>query len=112
MVAPAVLLFQPIEGLFNSPDHAYDKVMLSHRYQLLTRWTWYELLGAMAPLFIFWAFSAIGRARKMRNFELLSRGMAIYGAIYLVVGLVVSIPQRLEVFALLQPMRACNCCTS
>lgn len=105
-VAPAVLLFQPIEGLFNSPDHAYDKVMLSHRYQLLTHWTWYELLGAIAPLFIFWGFSAIGRARKMRNFELLSRGMAIYGAIYLALGLVVSVPHRLEVFALFQPMRA------
>ncbi|HTX76411.1 MAG TPA: hypothetical protein VMD29_09415 [Terracidiphilus sp.] len=105
-VAPAVILFQPIEGLFNAPDHAYDKVMLSHRYQLLTRWTWYEMLGAVAPLFIFWAFSAIGRARKMHKFELLSRGMAIYGAIYLVFGLVVSIPRRLEVLALLQPMRS------
>lgn len=106
MAVPAVLLFQPIGGLFNSPDHAYDNVMLSHRYQLLTRWTWYEMLGAVAPVFIFWAFSAIGRARKMRSLELLSRGMAIYGAIYLVVGLVVSIPRRLEVLALLQPMRS------
>lgn len=106
LVAPAVLLFQPIQGLFNAPDHAYDQVASVHRYQYLTRWTWYEMLGAVAPLFIFWAFSAIGRARKMRRFELLSRGMAIYGAIYLVVGLVVSIPRRLEVFALVQPMRS------
>jgi len=105
-VAPSVLLLQPIEGMFLAPDHAYDKVMLSHRYQLLTRWTWYELLGAVAPVFIFWAFSAIGRARKLRSFELLSRGMAIYGAIYLAIGLLVSIPRRLEVLALLQPMRA------
>lgn len=106
LVAPAVLLFQPIQGLFNAPDHAYDQVASVHRYQYLTRWTWYEMLGAVAPLFIFWAFSAIGRARKMRKFELLSRGMVIYGAFYLVVGLVVSIPRRLEVFALVQPMRS------
>ncbi|HUY93936.1 MAG TPA: hypothetical protein VMU71_01515 [Terracidiphilus sp.] len=106
MAVPAALFFQPIGGLLDAPDHAYDKVMLSHRYQLLTRWTWYELLGAVAPLFIFWGFAAIGRARKMRSFELLSRGMAIYGVIYLAVGLVVSIPRRLEVLALLQPMRA------
>lgn len=105
-VAPAVILFQPIEGLFNAPDRAYDQVALVHRYQYLTRWTWYEWLGAIAPLFIFWMFSRIGRARKMHKFELLSRGMAIYGAIYLVFGLVVSIPRRLEVLALLQPMRA------
>lgn len=106
LVAPAVLLFLPIEGLLNAPNAAYDQVARAHPYQYLTRWHWYEVLGAVAPLFIFWAFSAIGRARKMRNFELLSRGMAIYGAIYLGVGLLVSIPRRLEVMALLQPMRA------
>jgi hypothetical protein len=81
-------------------------VALSHRYQYLTRWTWYETLGAVAPIFIFLWFSSIARARRMRSFELLSRGMAIYAAIYLVIGLVVSIPRRLEVVALLQPMRS------
>lgn len=106
LVAPAVVLFQPLEGMLNAPNAAYDQVARAHPYQYLTRWHWYELVGAVAPLLIFWAFSAIGRARKMRNFELLSRGMAIYGAIYLGVGLLVSIPRRLEVLALLQPMRS------
>ncbi len=107
LVAPAALLvFPPIAWLFHAPTRAYDQVALNHRYQYLTRWTWYELLGAVAPIFIFWGFSAIGRARRMRNLELLSRGMAIYGAIYLVFGLVVSIPRRLEVLTLLQPMRS------
>jgi len=105
LVAPVVLL-TPMEGLFVSPTHAYDQVTINHRYQFLTRWTWYEMLGAVAPLLIFWWFRAIGRARRMRNLELLSGAMAVYGAIYLVVGLVVSIPHRLEVFALLQPMRS------
>lgn len=106
LVARGVLLLTPVEGLFVHPNHAYDQVMLTHRYQVLTRWTWYEMLGAIAPLLIFWWFSSIGRARRLRNLELLSGAMAIYGAIYFVIGLVVSIPHRLEVLALLQPMRS------
>lgn len=106
LVAPSVIFLLPIEGLLNAPNRAYDQVAQVHRYQYLTRWTWYELVGAVAPLLIFWGFSAIGRARRMRNFEMLSRGMAIYGLIYLGVGLLVSIPRRLEVLALLQPMRS------
>jgi hypothetical protein len=105
-VAPAVLVFEPVEGLFNRPTEAYDQVAAAHRYQYLTRWTWYETLGAVAPLLIFWWFRAIARARQLRNLELLSLAMTLYGAIYLVIGLAVSIPHRLEVFSLLQPMRS------
>jgi hypothetical protein len=64
------------------------------------------MLGAIAPIFIFWGFGLVARARRMRNLELLSRAMAIYGAIYFIAGLAVSIPHRLEVFSLLQPMRS------
>ncbi len=64
------------------------------------------MMGAIAPLFIFYGFSLIARARKMRLLELLSRAMCVYGAIYFVLGLGVSIPHRLEVLALLQPMRS------
>jgi hypothetical protein len=105
-VAPAFSLFAGVEGLFNAPTQAYDQVAANHRYQFLVRWTWYEMLGAVAPLMIFWWFSAIARARRLRSLELLSKALVIYGAIYLAVGLGVSIPHRLEVLALLQPMRS------
>lgn len=105
-VAPALLLFGSFDGLFKPPTGAYDLVAGNHRYQFLSRWTWYEMLGAIAPIFIFWGFARIARARQMPYFELLSRAMMVYGAVYLVVGLAVSVPHRLEVLALLQPMRS------
>jgi hypothetical protein len=105
-VAPAMLVFAPVEGLFDAPTNAYDQVAANHRYQFLIKWTWYEMLGAVAPLFIFLGFAAIARSRRLKHLELLCRAMAIYGAIYFVAGLTVSIPHRLEVFSLLQPMRS------
>jgi hypothetical protein len=101
-----VLMLSPIKGLFEAPTKAYEMVALNHRYQFLTRWTWYELLGALAPIAIFWGFSEIGRVREWRNLQLVSRTMTIYGAIYFVIGLTVSIPHRLEAFSLVQPMRS------
>jgi hypothetical protein len=104
--APAILLASSFDGLFKPPSEAYDLVAVNHRYQFLARWTWYEMLGAIAPVFIFWWFGAIAHARRLRNLELLSRAMMIYGAVYFAIGLIVSVPHRLEVLSLLQPMRS------
>jgi hypothetical protein len=105
-VAPSFFLFAPFKGLFTAPGDAYEQVAASHRYQFLVRWTWYEMLGAVAPILIFWAFGILARARRMRNLELLSRAVVLFGSIYFIAGLVVSIPHRLEVFSLWQPMRS------
>jgi hypothetical protein len=105
-VAPAILLALPFAVLFKAPSAAYDLVAAGHRYQFLTRWTWYELLGAIAPPFISWGFARIARARRLRNLEMLSWCMAAYGSIYLVLGLIVSAPHRFEVLSLMQPMRS------
>ena len=105
-VAGSVAMFSPVEKLFDAPTEAYDKVAGNHRYQFLARWTWYEMLGALAPILLFWWFRSIARARRWRYLELLCTGMMIYGTVYFVAGLVVSIPRRLEMLSLLQPMRS------
>ncbi len=105
-VATAFFLFAPFKGWFTAPSDAYEQVAGTHRYQFLVRWTWYEMLGAVAPILIFWGFGFIARARRMRNLELLSRAVVIFAFIYFFTGLAVSIPHRLEVFSLWQPMRS------
>jgi len=105
-VAPAVAIFGAFDSLFKAPTEAYEMVERNHRYQYLARWTWYEMLGAVAPILIFWWFATIARARRLRHLELLSRSMVVYGAIYLAAGMIVSLPRRFEVVALLQPMRS------
>jgi len=96
----------PVERLFDAPSKAYDSVAATHRYQFLSKWTWYEMLGAIAPLAILWWFGTIARSRRLQNLELVCRATAIYGAVYFVLGWAVSLPHRLEVLSLLQPMRS------
>jgi len=72
----------------------------------LTRWQWYEWLGALAPLAILWWFSVVARSKGNVTFDLVCRALVIYGAIYFAAGLVLSIPARFEGLARIQPMRS------
>ena len=106
VVARAASLALPLQKLFDAPTKAYDNVASSHRYQFLARWTWYEILGAVAPLIIFEWFARMARTRGLRYLEILCRALVIYGVAYFAAGLIVSVPHRLEVLSLLQPMRS------
>jgi len=100
----AVLL--PFGISFDPPPKAYHEVALRHSYHYLTRWEWYEWLGAIGPLFILWWFSRLARARQWLNVDLLCRTLLVYELIYLPAALVLSIPARFEALARLQPMRS------
>jgi hypothetical protein len=96
----------PFSTLFSEPTDAYDQVATSHAYQFFNRWAWYEILGAIAPIFLLYWFSRIAQSRNWRALQVLCRSLALYGTVYCIAGLIVSIPRRLEVLALLQPMRS------
>ncbi|HTS59491.1 MAG TPA: hypothetical protein VMH03_18245 [Terriglobales bacterium] len=87
------------------PPKAYHQVALTHPYHYLSRWQWYEWLGALAPLVILWWFSQLARARRLRTVDLLCRALVIYELVYLPLALLLSIPPRFEALARLQPMR-------
>lgn len=106
LAAPAAPAGNPFSRLLSQPTQAYDQVAASHPYQFLARWTWYEIFGAIAPVFLLYWFSRIARSRGWRSLEVLCRTLALYGLIYFAAGLIISIPRRLEVLSLLQPMRS------
>lgn len=85
---------------------AYQEAAKRHAYHYIQHWQWYELLGAIAPLLLFWWFARIGRRRQWWNIQRISRAFVIYGAIYLAAALVVDLPSRFETLARLQPMRS------
>jgi hypothetical protein len=91
---------------FDPPSQAYHQVALTHSYFYLLRWSWYEWLGAIAPIAILWWFSRIARSRQLRNLDLLCRASIIYALVYLLAGVALSIPARFESVARLQPMRS------
>jgi hypothetical protein len=85
---------------------AYHEAAKTHGYHYIQNWQWYELLGIVAPLVLFWWFGRIARGRQWSMVERISRAFIVYGTIYLVGALVVDLPARFEALARLQPLRS------
>ena len=85
---------------------AYHEAAKTHGYHYIQNWQWYELLGIVAPLLLFWWFGRVAGDRQWRMVERVSRAFAIYGVIYLAGALVVDLPARFEALARLQPLRS------
>lgn len=88
------------------PPATYHLVALRHPFHYITRWQWYEWLGALAPIVILWWFSRLARSRNLPTLALLCRALVIYELIYLPPAVVLSSFARLEALARLQPMRS------
>jgi hypothetical protein len=85
---------------------AYHEVAKLHGYFYLQNWAWYEMVGAVAPIGLFWWFAKLAQGRKWAVLERACRAFAAYGVIYLVISLVVDLPARFEALARLQTMRS------
>jgi len=102
----ALACLLPFGLSFDPPPAAYHLVALRHPFHYITRWEWYEWLGALAPILILWWFSRLARARRLPTLALLCRALVIYELIYLPPAVVLSSFARLEALARLQPMRS------
>lgn len=85
---------------------AYHEVARTHSYFYIQEWAWYEWLGIVAPLALLWWFERIARARQKNLLARACRAFVWYGAIYVLVALVVDLPTRFESLARIQPMRS------
>jgi len=99
----AVLL--PFGLTFDPPPSAYHEVALRQRYFYLQRWEWYEWLGLIGPIILFWWLRRFARKRHLANVELVSRAMVPFISIGAIAALVLSIPPRFEALARLEPLR-------
>lgn len=91
---------------FTSPSPEYHQSVLTRPYFFLQNWTWYEWLGAIAPLLILWWFGSLARKHGTPMMEKVARSAAVYGAIYLLGSIIFTMPPRFEMLARLQPMRS------
>jgi hypothetical protein len=104
----ASLLWIPLSPAASA---AYREAAKRHAYHYIQNWAWYELLGAIAPLLLFWWFGRMARTRMARGLpwsavERVSRAFVVYGLIYLIAALVVDLPPRFVELARLQPLRS------
>jgi hypothetical protein len=85
---------------------AYHAAAMRHEFHYIQLWQWYEQLGILAPVALFWWFGRVARARQWRRLELVCRALIIYDLVYFSAALVVDLPARFESLARLQPLRS------
>jgi hypothetical protein len=103
LASVAALLF-PL-GMFPPVTEAYREILQTRSYFFLQRWEWYEWLGIFAPLALFEWFRRIARKRELPVLARLCSSTIIFGLVFFIAALIVSIPPQLANLAELQPMR-------
>jgi hypothetical protein len=85
---------------------AYHAAAMRHGFHYIQLWHWYEWLGILAPVALFWWFGRIARARQWRRLDLVCSSLIVYDLVYFSAALVVDLPARFESLARLQPLRS------
>jgi hypothetical protein len=95
----------PLGWIFEAPTPTWRKALETRSYFFLYRWTWYEWLGALAPLFLFWLLWRV--AEKRGETQLARFGLAVfaYGIFQQVAAMVILASPGLVRITPMQPMR-------
>jgi hypothetical protein len=104
--APAVSFAWILPQSLSAIPKGYHTAAISHSYQYFLQWHWYAIVGAFVPLGILWWCRQFGRKNRLRNLELVSISLVIYGAFYCAIGILFSSSAVFEDIARLQPMRS------
>ena len=95
------------QGFGLEPAHdPYREALLMRSYFFLYNWAWYEWCGVVLPLAILWTFSCLRLRGTLPAFGQVCRALVVFAGMSVAVALVVGIPERMQMFARLQPMRS------
>lgn len=103
---PVAASLLPTIGLFAPSSPAYHQAAQFHGFHYLRNWEWYEWLGIIGPILIFWRLGRFAESRGNTTLARTCRAFAIYELIYFAVALVISVPERFESLARVQPLRS------
>jgi hypothetical protein len=95
----------PLGWIFEPADPAWRKALDTRTYYYLYRWTWYEWLGALAPLVLFWLLWRVARKRGETMLARFAAAALVYGVFQQALAMAVLWPASLVRLTPLQPMR-------
>jgi len=104
-VATPVIALIPFAWLFSPPSRCWLEATQSRHWFRLDRWTWYEWLGVVGPIVLFWLIAYLAGKRSETKLRQLATAIYLFSTIQLALaGLVVS-NSSLIGFRALEPMR-------
>jgi hypothetical protein len=95
----------PLGWMFEPASPSWRQALATRDYYFLYHWTWYEWLGALAPLFLFWLLSRLAQEHGETRLARFALAVFAYGAFQQIVAMIILTPISLERLAPLQPMR-------
>ncbi len=99
------LAFVPLGWVFEPPTPAWREVLKLRPSMSLYHWTWYEWLGAWAPLVLFWLLWRIARKRGETMLARFALAVFFYGVFQLAVAMILQGFPALIRLTPLQPIR-------
>jgi hypothetical protein len=95
----------PMGWIFEPPSPTWREALDTRSYYFLSRWAWYEWLGALAPLLLFWILWRVAMRRGEVRLAQFSLAVFAYGVFQQIVALGVLGPQAFVRLMPFQPMR-------
>ena len=95
----------PLGWIFESPTPIWRQALQTRRYLFLYQWTWYEWLGALAPLFLFWLLWRIAQRHGEKHLARFALAVFAYGVFQQAVAMIMLGSPSLIRLTPLQPMR-------
>jgi hypothetical protein len=95
----------PLGWIFEPPSPSWREALNTRTYYYLFRWTWYEWLGALAPLFLFWLLWRVARRHGETPLARFALAVFAFGMVQQAVALILLSPPSLVRLTPLQPMR-------
>jgi hypothetical protein len=95
----------PLGWLFEPPTPLWYKALKTRTYYFLYKWEWYEWLGALAPLLLFWLLMRFAAKRGNTLLARFALAVVVYGVFQQAVAFAMLCPPALIRLTPLQPMR-------
>jgi uncharacterized membrane protein len=99
------VVFVPLGWIFQPPNPAWRQSIEMRKYLFLYRWEWYEWLGALAPLALFWLLWRIARKHGETLLARFALAVFLYGIFHQAVAIILQGFPALIRLVPLQPMR-------
>jgi hypothetical protein len=107
ILAGAAAIYAPWPGswIFAPSTPAWRQALLQHSYYTLTRWTWYEWLGAIAPPLLLFLLARFARRHGNTPLFRLASTLSLFSTVQLAIAMLILLPPGLQRLTPLQPMR-------